>query len=276
MPEKQKISVLMSVYVKENPTFLRDAIKSVQNQTLKPSELVLVEDGPLTPELYQVLDEVEAQSDIPVKRCPLEQNQGLGLALRSGVLQCQYDIIARMDTDDLAVPDRFEKQLQLMEKENLDLLGGHIAEFIDNPDEIVSYRRVPTQHADIVAYQRMRSAFNHMTVMFKKDMVLKAGNYEDGLYMEDDLLWLNMIAAGAKTGNLDQILCKVRVGAGMFERRGGLPFLKLYRQARQRMLQRGQISYMEYAKSVAIQAIVALCPGFVRQFIFVKLLRKRK
>ncbi|MCP8922392.1 amylovoran biosynthesis protein AmsE, partial [Streptococcus oralis] len=141
---------------------------------------------------------------------------------------------------------------------------------------IVSYRRVPTQHADIVAYQRMRSAFNHMTVMFKKDMVLKAGNYEDGLYMEDDLLWLNMIAAGAKTGNLDQILCKVRVGAGMFERRGGSRYLKLYRQARQRMLERGQISYMEYAKSVAIQAIVALCPGFVRQFIFVKLLRKRK
>ena len=276
MSEKQKISVLMSVYVKENPTFLRDAIKSVQNQTLKPSELVLVEDGPLTPELYQVLDEVEAQSDIPVKRCPLEENQGLGLALRYGVLQCQYDIIARMDTDDIAVADRFEKQVQLREEENLDLLGGHIAEFIDNPDEIVSYRRVPTQHADIVAYQRMRSAFNHMTVMFKKDMVLKAGNYEDGLYMEDDLLWLNMIAAGAKTGNLDQILCKVRVGAGMFERRGGLRYLKLYRQARQRMLERGQISYMEYAKSIAIQAVVALCPGFVRQFIFVKLLRKNK
>ena len=147
---------------------------------------------------------------------------------------------------------------------------------LTNPDEIVSYRRVPTQHADIVAYQRMRSAFNHMTVMFKKDMVLKAGNYEDGLYMEDDLLWLNMIAAGAKTGNLDQILCKVRVGAGMFERRGGPRYLKLYRQARQRMLKRGQISYMEYAKSVAIQMVVALCPGFVRQFIFMKLLRKSK
>ena len=276
MSEKQKISVLMSVYIKENPTFLKDAIESVQNQTLKPSELVLVEDGPLTPELYQVLDQVEAQSEIPVKRCPLEQNQGLGLALRQGVLQCQYDIIARMDTDDIAVPDRFEKQVQLMEKDKLDLLVGHIAEFIDNPDEIVSYRRVPTQHADIVAYQRMRSAFNHMTVMFKKDMVLKAGNYEDGLYMEDDLLWLNMIATGAKTGNLDQILCKVRVGAGMFERRGGLRYLKLYCQARQRMLKRGQISYMEYAKSVAIQAIVALCPGFVRQFIFMKLLRKSK
>ena len=276
MSEKQKISVLMSVYIKENPTFLKDAIESVQNQTLKPSELVLVEDGPLTPELYQVLEQLEAESEIPVKRCPLEENQGLGLALRQGVLQCQYDIIARMDTDDIAVPDRFEKQVQLMEKDKLDLLGGHIAEFIDNPDEIVSYRRVPTQHADIVAYQRMRSAFNHMTVMFKKDMVLKAGNYEDGLYMEDDLLWLNMIAAGAKTGNLDQILCKVRVGAGMFERRGGLRYLKLYRQARQHMLKRGQISYMEYAKSVAIQMIVALCPGFVRQFIFMKLLRKSK
>ena len=172
MSEKQKISVLMSVYVQENPTFLRDAIKSVQNQTLKPSEIVLVEDGPLTPELYQVLDEVEAQSEIPVKRCPLEENQGLGLALRYGVLQCQYDIIARMDTDDLAVADRFEKQVQLMERENLDLLGGHIAEFIDNPDEIVSYRRVPTQHADILAYQRMRSAFNHMTVMWLKALLI--------------------------------------------------------------------------------------------------------
>jgi len=132
--EKQKISVLMSVYIKENPTFLKDAIESVQNQTLKPSELVLVEDGPLTPELYQVLDQLEAESDIPVKRYPLEQNQGLGLALRQGVLQCQYDIIARMDTDDIAVADRFEKQVQLMEQENLDLLGGHIAEFIENPD----------------------------------------------------------------------------------------------------------------------------------------------
>ena len=276
MSEKQQFSVLMSVYIKENPIFLKDAIKSIQNQTMKPSEIILVEDGPLTSELYQVLDQIEAESEIPVKRCPLEENQGLGLALRYGVLQCQYDIIARMDTDDIAVPDRFEQQIHLMEQENLDLLGGHIAEFIDNPKEVVSYRRVPTQHADIVTYQRMRSAFNHMTVMFKKNMVLKAGNYEDGLYMEDDLLWLNMIAAGARTGNVDQILCRVRVGAGMFERRGGLRYLNLYRQARQRMLERNQISYIEYAKSVGIQAVVALCPGFVRQFIFVKLLRKSK
>ena len=276
MSEKQQFSVLMSVYIKENPIFLKDAIKSIQNQTMKPSEIILVEDGPLTSELYQVLDQIEAESEIPVKRCPLEENQGLGLALRYGVLQCQYDIIARMDTDDIAVPDRFEQQIHLMEQENLDLLGGHIAEFIDNPKEVVSYRRVPTQHADIVTYQRMRSAFNHMTVMFKKNMVLKAGNYEDGLYMEDDLLWLNMIAAGARTGNLDQILCRVRVGAGMFERRGGLRYLNLYRQARQRMLERNQISYIEYAKSVGVQAVVALCPGFVRQFIFVKLLRKSK
>ena len=276
MSEKQQFSVLMSVYIKENPIFLKDAIESIQNQTMKPSEIILVEDGPLTSELYQVLDQIEAESEIPVKRCPLEENQGLGLALRYGVLQCQYDIIARMDTDDIAVADRFEQQIHLMEQENLDLLGGHIAEFIDNPKEVVSYRRVPTQHADIVAYQRMRSAFNHMTVMFKKNMVLKAGNYEDGLYMEDDLLWLNMIAAGARTGNIDQILCRVRVGAGMFERRGGLRYLNLYRQARQRMLERNQISYIEYAKSVGIQAVVALCPGFIRQFIFVKLLRKSK
>ena len=274
MSENRKFSVLMSVYIKENPTFLEEAVESILHQTLKPSEVVIVEDGPLTPELYQVLEKLETQSSIPIKRYPLEQNRGLGLALQYGVLQCQYDVISRMDTDDIAVEDRFEQQFDLMEKENLDLLGGHIAEFIDQPDEIVSYRRVPIKHEEIIAYQRMRSAFNHMTVMFKKEMVLKAGNYEDGLYMEDDLLWLNMISAGARTGNVDQILCKVRVGAGMFERRGGLRYLKLYRQARQRMHARGQISYGEYLKSVLIQVVVALCPGFVRQFIFLKLLRK--
>ena len=276
MSENRKFSVLMSVYIKENPTFLEEAVESILHQTLKPSEVVIVEDGPLTPELYQVLEKLETQSSIPIKRYPLEQNRGLGLALQYGVLQCQYDVIARMDTDDIAVEDRFEQQFELMEKENLDLLGGHIAEFIDQPDEIVSYRRVPIKHEDIIIYQRMRSAFNHMTVMFKKEMVLKAGNYEDGLYMEDDLLWLNMISAGARTGNVDQILCKVRVGAGMFERRGGLRYLKLYRQARKRMHERGQISYGEYLKSVLIQVVVALCPGFIRQFIFLKLLRKSK
>lgn len=276
MSENQKFSVLMSVYIKENPDFLKEAVESILHQTLQPSEVVIVEDGPLTPELYQVLEELEAQSSIPIKRYPLEQNRGLGLALKYGVTQCQYDVIARMDTDDIAVEDRFEQQFKLMETENLDLLGGHIAEFIDQPDEIVSYRRVPIKHEDIIVYQRMRSAFNHMTVMFKKEMVLKAGNYEDGLYMEDDLLWLNMISAGARTGNVDQILCKVRVGAGMFERRGGLRYLKLYRQARKRMYERGQISYGEYLKSVLIQVVVALCPGFVRQFIFLKLLRKNK
>lgn len=276
MSENRKFSVLMSVYIKENPAFLKEAAESILHQTLQPSEVVIVEDGPLTPELYQVLEELEAQSSIPIKRCPLEQNCGLGLALKYGVTQCQYDVIARMDTDDIAVEDRFEQQFKLMETENLDLLGGHIAEFIDQPDEIVSYRRVPIKHEDIIVYQRMRSAFNHMTVMFKKEMVLKAGNYEDGLYMEDDLLWLNMISAGARTGNVDQILCKVRVGAGMFERRGGLRYLKLYRQARKRMYERGQISYGEYLKSVLIQVVVALCPGFVRQFIFLKLLRKNK
>jgi len=213
----------------------------------------------------------------------LTVRKGLTQFFESGKLRVRVDIAWPYTAEPDGMPDEETARLiediepklrRIMEKDKLDLLGGHIAEFIDNPDEIVSYRRVPTQHADIVAYQRMRSAFNHMTVMFKKDMVLKAGNYEDGLYMEDDLLWLNMIAAGAKTGNLDQILCRVRVGAGMFERRGGLRYLKLYRQARQRMLKRRQISYREYAKSVAIQMVVALCPGFVRQFIFMKLLRK--
>ena len=275
MSKEFKISVLMSVYKKENPEYLLQAIQSMLEQTFLPSEIVLVEDGPLTESLYQTLDSIEQQSKVPIKRIALPKNVGLGLALREGLLHCQYEYVARMDTDDLSVPHRLEWQKNAMIEQKVDIVGGHIAEFIDKPTEIVSLRKVPLEHQAIVNYQRMRSAFNHVTVLFKKSVALAAGNYEDGLYMEDDLLWLNMIDVNAKMSNIDETLCYVRVGAGMFERRGGYKYLKLYQQARYLMYKRKQISYIEYIESIAFQVLVALVPKNVRKYIFLNLLRQK-
>lgn len=272
---KYKISALYSVYKNENPVFLNEAIMSMINQTRKVDEIVIIEDGPLTDELYNILSKLEAEFPKLIKRYPLSENKGLGLALKYGVEKCRYELIARMDTDDISIEDRIRLQEnEFIYDKELDIVGGHIAEFDENPEECHSTRKVPLIHDDIVKYQKLRSAFNHVTVMFKKDAVIKAGNYEDGIYMEDDLLWHNMIATGAKTKNLDIVLCKVRVGSGMYERRGGNTYLKLYASARKIMLERKQISYFDYVYSIMIQVIVAIVPVGIRKFIFQKLLRK--
>lgn len=273
--KKYGISVLFSVYKKENAEYLREAVCSIVKQTRPVDEIVIVEDGPLTETLYAELNYLQEKYGRIIKRYPLKANVGLGLALKYGVERCSNELIARMDTDDIAVPNRIEVQEKsFLEQPFLDIVGGHIEEFDTDPEKPHSKRLVPLKHADIVKYQKMRSAFNHMTVMFKKSAVLKAGNYEDGLYMEDDLLWHNMLSTGAKTKNLDMILCKVRVGNGMYERRGGLDYFEYYKDARKKMLDRKQISYKDYSLSLAIQLGVASVPNNTREFIFKKLLRR--
>lgn len=274
MTSNQKLSVLMSVYFKEQPEFLDLSLRSVVHQTRPADEIVIVEDGPLTDELYALLDSYEEEFPDLIRRVPLEKNMGLGLALRRGVQECTGSLIARMDTDDIAHPQRFEEQLAFFAKNpETDILGSAIAEFMDDPKDIVSIRKVPTTHNAICRYQRRRSAFNHMTVMYRRQAVLDAGNYEDAPLMEDDLLWLNMISSGCRTANTDRILVKARVGAGMFNRRGGWRYFLKYNRARKKALARKQISYSDYAVTFLVQGVIALIPTRLRSIIFLGLLR---
>ncbi|MDO4813705.1 MAG: glycosyltransferase [Gemella sp.] len=273
--KKYGISVLFSVYKKENAEYLREAVESIIKQTRPVDEIVIIEDGPLTETLYAELNYLEEEYGKIIKRYALKENMGLGLALKFGVEKCSHELIARMDTDDIAVPNRIEMQEKaFLEDFRLDIVGGHIEEFDTDPNAPHSKRAVPLTHKHIAKYQKMRSAFNHMTVMFKKSAVLRAGNYEDGLYMEDDLLWHNMLQTASKMKNLDMTLCKVRVGNGMYQRRGGLDYFEYYKEARKKMLDRKQISHKDYLLSLSIQLGVASVPNNTREFIFKKLLRK--
>lgn len=270
----EKFSVLMSVYKNEKPKYMIECFESLRQQTVQASEWVIVEDGPLTDDLYSVLDEYQNKYPGLIKRFPLESNVGLGLALRYGVPKCSYELIARMDTDDICREDRFEKQLLYMEQNpKVDVCGSHIKEFYENISDIKSIRIVPLNDEEIKHYQKRRDGVNHVTVMFKKSAVMKAGNYQSCLLMEDTLLWINMILSGAVFGNIDDYLVYVRTGKDMFSRRGGLSYFKKYMAGRKRIYETGYISWWDYFYTLIVQFTVCIMPNAMRKIVFEKMLR---
>lgn len=273
--EYPKFSVLMSLYIKERAEYFDECMQSMLRQTVLPTEIVIVFDGPISDELRNTIEKYKKQNPGWIKTVENEKNKGLGLALADGVPACTYELIARMDTDDIAKEDRFEKQLQMfIQDPELDICGSHIIEFEGTIDNELSRRNVPITHQEIAEYQKQRSAFNHMTVMYKKSTVLRAGNYEHCPLMEDDMMWIRMLIAGAKCANVDDYLVYARTGYAMIERRGGWAYYKKYKSGRKKILDTGYISKWDYCKTVGVQLIVALVPKKIRLFIFTKLLRR--
>lgn len=271
--EYPKFSVLMSLYIKEKAEHLNEALASVINQTVKPDEIVIVYDGSITTELRNVVENYVSNNPGLIKIIENPENKGLGLALADGVPQCKYELIARMDSDDICRRDRFEKQLcEFIKDPNLDICGSHILEFEGRKDNIVAQRKVPIADSDIKKYQKKRDGFNHMTVMFKKKSVLAAGNYQSCLLMEDTFLWAHMFMNGAKGMNIDDYLVYVRIGSDMYERRGGLDYYRKYKQGRKKVYETGFISRSDYYATLAIQFVVALIPNSFRGLVFKKLL----
>ena len=270
-------SVLISVYCKEKAEYLIECLESMVHQTVEPSEIVIVKDGKLTVELEDVLTEYKTKYQRLFKFVCLEKNVGLGLALAEGIKNCSYELIARMDSDDISIPNRCELQLREFAQDPLlDVCGGYIKEFCDSKEGVVSIRKVPLVDSEIKEYQKRRDAVNHVTVMFKKSKVLEAGNYQHALLMEDSLLWTNMILHGATFKNIADYLVYVRTGADMFKRRGGLKYFKKYKNGRKIILQTGYISKWDYYHTLLVQLIFSILPNSVREFVYEKLLRSNK
>ncbi|HIF9244524.1 TPA: glycosyltransferase [Photobacterium damselae] len=217
-------SVLMSVYQKENPNFFSCALESLYMQVKKSSDIVIVHDGPLNKELYKVINGWKDKLDI--KEVILKENVGLGMALNEGLKHCKYDLVARVDTDDINLPNRFDIQYSYMiNNPHVALCGSHISEFDDNPEIIISKRLVPIgDELNKTIFQR--NPFNHMTVMFRKSAVLDAGGYQHLRFMEDYFLWVRMYLKGYQLHNLDTVFVNARIGNGMLERRKGSEYYK--------------------------------------------------
>lgn len=266
-------SVLSSVYIKESPLFLQQSLDSIFNQTLPPDEVVLMKDGLLTEELDKIID-FYAKRYSCLKIIPLMENQGLGKALNEGLKHCSYDIIARMDTDDIAVPDRFEKQMKIFNKyPDLDVVGAGIKEFEGNIQNIVSERNLPEYSEDIYKFAKERCPVNHPVVMFRKSAVLAAGGYIHFPLFEDYYLWVRMLMNGAKFYNIQECLLYFRLSPDMFRRRGGWKYAIDELRFQQMMKSLHFISLLEFMKNIFIRFSVRIMPNSLRTFIYKKMLR---
>jgi len=264
-------SVLMSVYHKDNPQWLKQAIDSVLNNTVKPNQIVLVVDGQISNELEQVITEYKDSLDI----LRLEKNSGLGIALQQGLLKCKYPLVARMDSDDISLSNRFELQLKEFENNpNLTIVGGYIQEFDSQTNEKTSIRKVPLRDNQIKQYIKTRSPFNHVTVMFKKEDILKVGNYQTFYQMEDYYLWARLVQANSQTKNISQLLVNVRVDTKMFARRGGYKYFKSNKEVSKQMLKMKIINYPYYLFNITVRFITqVLMPNNIRTLFYKKVLR---
>lgn len=272
--KKEPFSVLMSLYINEKAAYFDKCMKSILCQTVMPAEIVIVKDGPVKKDVENVLRKYVRMTPGLIRVVSYKEHRGLGYALACGIRACRYDLVARMDTDDIARRDRFEKQLaQFAADPELDLCGSSILEFRTSPSRPSAVRCVPVDEEGIRRYQKRRDAFNHMTVMYKKPAVLKAGNYQVCPLMEDTFLWVRMILSGAKCKNIDQPLVYARAGAEMYRRRGGFSYFLKYQKGRRKVLETGFISRWDYMITLAVQLFVALVPGKLREWMYVNLLR---
>lgn len=266
-------SVLMSIYAKERPEFLYQSLESVFNQTLPPDEVVVVEDGPLTKCLDNVLDEYESRHP-ELRRVKLPANGGLGKALNEGLSYCSHELVVRMDTDDICFPDRFEKQIRYMsENLDIDVSSTWLEEFEDSVNNVKSIKRVPATQQEIFSYIRMRNPLNHPAVIFRKQAVEMAGGYLHFPLFEDYYLWARMFANGAKFGNIQEPLLHFRTSSDMFKRRGGLRYALNAAKFQWKLQKLGIISYASAIKSSMVRVSVYLMPNGIRKVIYSKLLR---
>lgn len=272
----KQYSVLMSVYGGERPGYLHAALTSVINQTLVPNEVILVCDGPLTSSIEQVIEHFV--NYLTLVRLP--ENRGLGIALAEGIGYCRNEWIARMDSDDIAVKERCEKQLEFLEDHpEVDVLSGTLAEFSgealtseDAALHVLSHKRLPSVNQEIAKYIRYRNPINHPCVMFRKSKVLEAGNYQPFPLFEDYDLWVRMYQNHSTFANLTEVIQYMRVNE-MHRRRGGLCYAKAIVRFWTRMYQSGMIALPQYVFILILRVVVSLMPNRLRKRIYNKKLR---
>ena len=268
-------SVLMSVYYKDNPNWLIESIESILSQTVKTNDFVIVKDGKLTEELDKVISEYcKKYSDI-FNIVELETNQGLGPALAVGINVCKNEFVARMDSDDICVSERIEKEIDIIKKYNVDIVGSNIAEFIDTIENVQAYRNLPETDDAIKKFAKRRNPFGHPSVILRKSKVLEAGNFRNYYLCEDYDMWIRMIEKGAVCYNIQENLVFMRINKDFYKRRGGIKYLKSILKFKSEQYKNGFYSMKDYFISSTASTITCLSPNFIREIFYKKILRKR-
>lgn len=274
MVRYRNYSVLMSVYYKEAPQNLMQAIESMQKQSIKTDDFVLVCDGPLPKSLDDVIDKVKAEMGETLHIVRLPQNRGLGIALNEGLGQCKNELVARMDSDDISYSDRCQRQIEIFNtKPEVSICSGTIEEFDESPCLVKARRKLPQTNGEILEFAKKRNPFNHPCVMYKKTDVMAVGSYKDFYLLEDYYLWIRMLLKGYQGYNIQDSLLYMRAGADMYKRRAGIRYLCSQMNLFDFMLKQHFITRKQYVLSCLIRGGSALAPNWFRRFLFKKKLR---
>ena len=263
----------MSVYQKEKPEFLRESMESIYDQTIPTDDFVLICDGPLTEELDGVIEEMQNKFGERLRVIRQEENRGLGYSLNLGVKECKNELIARMDSDDISVVDRIEKQLRILENSGVDVVGSCITEYDEDMKQVLGVRNVPGRDEEIKKYARRRNPVNHMSIILRKSKVIDAGNYKEMPGFEDYYLWIRMMKKDCKFYNVQDSLVKVRGGDAMVGRRGGWLYFGRMKEFEKILKKMDFISTKEYYENIAIRSFSSLAPSWMRSGLYRKVLR---
>ncbi len=266
-------SVLTSVYAKEKADNLKLSIDSILKQSLATDDYVIVKDGPLTEELESVLKYFDERYEC-INIVTLNDNMGLGYALNEGLKVCKNELIARMDTDDIAIENRCELQIDEFNKDNkLDIVGSYMYEFYEDPNEIISIKKVPKSHNEIYEYGKRRNPFNHPTVMYRKSTVLKYDGYSDMRQGQDHELFNRMLRDGCKGKNIDKALVKFRSNIDMHKRRKSINSVKSYIKVIYDSWRANYSTIFDLGISIILQVGLLIIPNKIGILIYRKLFR---
>lgn len=276
MRSEVQYSVLMSVYYKEQATWLRESIASILGQTIKPAEFVIIKDGKLTETLDKVISEFQKNFPSLFSVYELNHNVGLGPALAYGIKKCKYDLIVRMDSDDISDSRRCEKLIyKYFEDSSLDIIGSWESEFSGDIENCQAIHKVPETSQEIYDFMKRRCAILHPTVMYKKQSVLSAGNYHDVRLYEDYDLFLRMVIEhGMKAYNIQNTLYHIRINDEFYRRRGGLKYMITAIRFKVEQYRKGYLKWNDLVISAGGQAVVCLMPNSLRKKFYMYFLRR--
>lgn len=271
-----KFSVLMPVYIRENPEYLNKSLESILvNQSILPDEVVIVKDGPVTIEIERVLNFYCMVFPNIVHCFQLDKNMGMGYAMNFGLKKCKFDWVFRMDSDDISRPNRFAKQIQIIESNNYDVIGSSICEFNEHIGDINQLRVLPSLHKDIVHMMKYRNPINHMTVAFNRNMALNAGGYWSLRALEDYNLWYELYKNSARFFNIQEVLVDARIGNNMLNRRTGFNYFLFEFKLLKKFRKDKFISTVQFLVFISLKLIVRLIPVYLLVKVYHLFLRTR-
>ncbi|WP_248283298.1 glycosyltransferase [Cryobacterium arcticum] len=260
-------SLLLPVYAGDKAAYFAKAFTStVIEQSRRPSDVVIVQDGPIGAELAAAVATATAESPVPVNHVRLPANVGLARALETGLQHCAHDVVARMDADDISLPTRFERQLTVID-DGYDLVGTGMLEF-DEDGRVLGQRIPPTDPDEIASTARFHDPFNHPTVVYRRSVVARAGGYRELPLMEDYWLFARMIQAGALVANLPDPLVMYRVDAGAYGRRGGWTLFRSEIALQRSLLRDAFVTRRQFARNILVRGGYRFVPVAVRRIAY--------